>query len=411
MMGLLIAGSNKYTTVSALETAANKLNPKDPRALSKLFQQSPAQCLATLIDMTRGVMSESTMGTKLTDTLIFSEGSLKVQLPETNGVADKFTNQIAKALIGASPAAVFNSVIRQVYLTMVPQTLCDSGVPCKMITTPVNAWDIKEYFKLKIEDILNLHESTAYRLDQRVDIWCVQLPPNVINNGGERFATYGPGLTDGNGKAKCYNQQELTAKFTESGGKGVLKNLTTKMLYLPTWMEEIAWTPDAQKARLKRNLPNRVPLTGDTEKARTSIIDVAERVAVTGYLQEGCAIVQAGLKIPFKTYLELLPYLGKMGTFQVPDAYASQERDLDSIHRSTYYGLLSNLYMHITVERNDLQVNCGVSFSNVHNSDIHKQFCAEHPLYGGVPKENQNNAKSDLEKFTDSMDAESQSWE
>ena len=349
--------------------------------LGNLFQQSPARCVAYLLDRLRGAVSGSTEGMKISDTLIFGEGPLKVKIPQPTPIPGQFLDQMSKALKGAPAASVFNAVLRQLYLTMVPETMGTSGEPCKMVVQPTNAWDVESHFDLSISDILGLQEHTAYRLDQRVDFWCVNFPPSK-DALYSKFAVYGPGVTDGHGKAWCYTEAEWNAKLTEIGKDKLLKTYSAKMLFLPGWLSVLAKTSATKDANLSKNLPVRIPLLGDAKTNETSLIDVAERVAVTGYLQEGCAVVAAGMSIPFSTYLSLLPHLGKMGTFMVPDAYTAQKKDITEIPTSIRYGLLSSLSMRITVERKELHVSCGVRFTHVHTEDIHKEFCAEHPLYG-----------------------------
>lgn len=353
-------------------------------SLSNAFQKAPAQCVAQLLDRLRGVVAEHTMGMKIEDTLIFGEGGLKVELPPNNNIAKTFLEQMSKMLAGAPTAAVYNAVLKQLYLVMIPETMGTAETPCKMITRPINAWDVKSAFALKVNDYLSVQEHTAYRLDQRVDFWCVQFPPSTSNPAPGRFAVYGPGVCDGAGKAVTYTEDEFNSKIAEVGKNKLLSTYSAKIIMLPEWLRVIETTQATINARLKKNLPPTATVRKNPEKEETTLIDVAERLAITGYLQEGCAVVATGMQIPFYTYLKLLPHLGKMGTFTVPDAHTAQKKNTDDIPTSIRYGLLSALSMRITVESKDLHVSCSAQFTHVHTEEMHKQFAAPHPLYDGV---------------------------
>lgn len=361
----------------------------DAYKLGKLFQQSPARCAAQLLDMLRGSVEREGTVTNISNTLIFNEGELGVKIPQPSSIPRTFLEQMSRALPSAPVAAVLNAALKQLYLTMIPETLgADEKTPCRMVVQAINAWDIEPHFELSVNDVIGIQEHTAYRLDQHIDFWVVQLPP--IDNSAHpgRLSVYGPGVAEGSGKAHTYTEKEFQTVLEQQNSKKLLSNYSARMVMLPGWLNVLERTTATVDAAVRKNLPKNMTLLPVGDKETTTLIDVAERVAITGYLQEGCAAVASGIKLPFATYWKLLPHLGTMGSFEVPDAYTKQKLDADRLPTSKRYGLLSGLSLHITVERKELHVACGARFTNVHNEELQRQYASKHPLYpqNGTPQ-------------------------
>ena len=350
--------------------------------VGKLLQTSPGHCATKLIDFARGLGADSQAVSKLEDAVVYAEKDFGAYLDNPRVPARNFLNSVTQALMSSPATTVFNSILAQLFLGYIPETAGELRKPCKVITWPINAWEPTPAFRLKVSDILAIQSSTRYRLDQRVDLWYVTLPPIAAASNPVKIATYGPPATDEAGKARCMTHRE----FAELLGRYKDKNTSTlnsyaaRHLFLPGWLSNIP--ARAQSIKNGKNTgAKEVRTDHEVQKAVATQEDIGKRVAINGFLQHGCAIVGATLQIPLYSYFKLLPYLGLTGTFEWPDAMSDNAKNIESIKTSKRYGLLHGLTMQLTATGRTISVSCTAQFSSVHDEKMHTQFATEHPLY------------------------------
>ena len=350
--------------------------------VGKLLQTSPGHCAAKLVDFARGLGADSQAVSKLEDTVVYAEKALGAYLEYPRVAARAFLNSVTQALMTSPATSVFNSLLGQMFLGYIPETAGTERQPCKMITWPINAWAPTAAFHIKLSDILGVQSSTRYRLDQRVDLWYVTLPPIVAASNPVKIATYGPPATDQAGKARCMTHDEFIKLMGEYKDKNTnkLKSYAARHLFLPGWLCRIpAKTQNTGNGDSTGSKEIRTAV--DVQKALATQEDIGKRVAINGFLQHGCAVVGATLQLPLHSYLKLLPYLGLSGTFEWPDAMSDNARNMSEIKTSKRYGLLHSLSMQLTATGRTISVSCTAQFSSVHDEKMHEQFATDHPLY------------------------------
>lgn len=368
----------------------------------KSLQETPAKCMADIIDYARGLGAESQCISKLADTVIQAEGALGVYLAYPRVAATGFIQSAMQALNGAPPSSVFISLLQQLFLGVVPETMGTDKQPCRLITWPLNAWAPLEYFTLELSDLLSIQEQTTYRLDQRVDLWFVTLPPLQSQTNPGKLAIYGPGVTNAAGQARCLTNKEFTdlmGRFKDNK-TAELRSYAAKQLYLPGWLSH-APARSTQVQDVKDAGAREARLAADPEKAQAAQEDIAKRVAINGFLQQGCSVVNVNVQLPFQSYLKLLPFLGLMGTFELPDAQGSNVKDVKRIKTSKRYGLLQMLTMQLAASGRTITVACSARFGNVHTEKIHQQFACAHPMY--APNADLNTYQTEAMRVADKV--------
>ena len=361
--------------------------------LGKQLQNDPATAIAQMLDTIRtGFSKGANTFPLLQETLLSACGPLSVKLPQPNTVMqDSFVKPAKNALQGSPVLSVYLSLLRQVYLGFIPQPVCEFDVPCKLIVRPLNPWndeDPDEDAYLGAERILSVQEQTLYQLDQRIDYWIVVLPGDT-----NRLAVYGPNTGGEKGKARCLTEKEFKDAMAAmlKAGNSKWAYAAARMIGLPGWLNMMP--------KRRRSMPDDknggnkdvTVIDPDTEYVE----DIAKKVAITGYLNEGCSAIRVGLTVPLEYYLGSLYLLGRMMVLQLPQMTAegveTETRD--------YYGLLDSMGMHIGVERKALQATCSMHFSNVHTAEMHEQFKAAAPLYDTPNNEAGLKAAMDLNNY------------
>ena len=348
--------------------------------LSKQFKTAPAVALVKMLDVFRSGFSKGpNTFPLLQNTLISASGPLSVSLPNTNLVVSELASKVQPALRNNPVLGVYLALLRQVYLGFIPQPVCARNVPCKLIIKPFNAWSNERLYDdvyLTASDILGVNEQTLYNLDQRIDYWVVRLVGD-----GDRIAVYGPNTGGNRGRARCLSEKEFQTQLGNiyKANRNQTAFAAARIIGLPGWLAlaNLRWRP----VEVKKKLGTTTVTTAKYDQAYVE--DVAKKLAITGYLTEGCSAVNIGVTVAPEVYLSNLYLLGRMMILQLPqmtaEGVANRTRD--------YYGLLDSMGMHISVERKALQVTCSMHFSNVHTAAMHQEFKSATPFYTAVDHE------------------------
>ena len=341
-------------------------------ALNKDFQPSPPTALAKMLDiLRRNFAKDDKSMTPLLDIFVDGCGGLSIKPITGSMLMPTMAHQCIPALRGSPPLTIFLALLRQVYLGFFPQTVGERNTPCKLVTAPLNPWSDKRVDKdhsITAKDILSIQAQTQYQLDQRIDYWVVksQLLPNLI-------AAYGPGTGGETGKAVVMELEEFQKKITEMFKVGSINRAAARIISLPGWLSLMEIKQE--NAPEEKDAGNKTAPTGSIDEE--TLKDLARKVALTGFLTEGCSVTAVGLTVVPEFYFRSLCRLGEMMALDIPQMTADGMDDTPL----RYYGLLDSMGMRITVERKDLQVTCSMHLSNVHDENIHETFQSSPPLY------------------------------
>ena len=342
------------------------------------FCANPAQFMADMLDAIRNMLRSPGSDAKLVkDAVISCTGPLKVKL-QSGLPSIEFRRQAVSAMQSAPVLTVLNQLLKQIFVSMVPQPVCDAGVPCRILMRPVSAWDVSQtYPEITPKDILSVQETSTEYFDNWIDYWIVSFPSNISTIYG-KLAMYGPGSEGNHGNAQVLKPEEFReAVKKRTAGTGSPSYVGARVIPIPGWLYRMQIHKEVVAAPETTSAGDKVT-TSDTEQTATSVEDVARRVAVVSYLINGRSVCSVGLAVPLEVYLRALKDFSSVWKLQVPISGKIDAQDLDT---KVYYGLLSNMSMRIAVADKALRATCVMYFNQVHDEEMHETYAADNPIH------------------------------
>lgn len=358
--------------------------------LAEIFRTNPAESTIRLIDELKKIKRNGDQQVAVADG--FLTDGIEFKLKTRDNVVDviqRFGLLLTNALVGAPATSVAVSVLSTLFLSIVPQTIgSDDGKACLLIVRPsVSGWRVKPKIQLSAGDVLGITDTTAYRLDQRVDFWYVQIGNDEVSKASPLAAVYAPGMGE-KGKGKLLSLDEFTAEIDKTGKANTA--LIGRATVLPWWMFAAV---ECKKPGIAAKLPEsgNTPVDGggtnvgaerDVEESDRNWQRACEQLAIQSFLDNGCAVNSVSLRLPLYTLFRLLPWLGDTISFSIPSPQQTTgERDLYEIPTAARYGLLDGLSMSFECSHKEIQVTCGATLSQVHDKAMHETMAADNVLY------------------------------
>lgn len=292
------------------------------------------------------------------------------------------TNTIVAGLNSQATANVLLQLYRQFFLAVVPQTISDGKKACKMIPIPANAWDSSVKFTLAPNMYIDEYGGTSYNLNSNIDCWAVSLPPMRPGEGSLKLAVYGPGLTGKGGVAGIVNVSALGDKISKNNDKLPITQtqyISMRTIYLPGWVN---WMQDMVPKMVAKPDENKASGTSSVacKQENEVVIDrteetrerFAKMIAQQQFLAEGRSQIQINATLPIWTWLQLLPYVGRVGAIEVPNSL-SGSHDARKLTSEKYYGMLYGLNINIECTNKDFFCRCGMTLSSVRNEAMQNE--------------------------------------